>query len=103
MFSRHADNSVSNEGHSKSLMIMDHNRTKEAVDDSDKLIRKYYVAGELNVGLEFYIIYIRIFMNMVDIAALNAFIIFIQKNPEWNLLNDLSSRRKQLLLDLRKN
>lgn len=92
--SQHADNSVSNEAHSKPVMIMDYNRTKGAVDNSDKLIREYS-CGRRTERWPF-----RIFMNMVDIAAMNAFIIFIQKNPEWNLSN--SSRRKKFLLDLGK-
>ncbi|KAK9692503.1 Transposase IS4 [Popillia japonica] len=92
---QHFDNSISDEPHSKPIIVLDYNHTKGAVDTADKLIIavKEYSCARRTLRWLF-----RLFMNILDIAALNAHIIFREKNPQWQLSK--KSRRKLFLLTL---
>jgi hypothetical protein len=72
------DDSVSHESHKKPSMILHYNRTKSGVDNADKLVREYSCARHTSRWP------LRLFMNMLDIGALNAFINWMLKNKYWN-------------------
>jgi hypothetical protein len=72
------DDSLSDESHKKPNMILQYNRTKSGVDNADKLVRKYSCARRTSRWP------LRLFMNMLDIGALNAFIIWMLKNEDGN-------------------
>jgi hypothetical protein len=63
------DDSVSDESHKNPSMILEYNRSKGGVDNADKLVREYSCARRTSRWP------LRLFMNMFDIGALNAFII----------------------------
>lgn len=86
------DDSVSNESHKKPNMILEYNRTKGGVDNADKLIREYTCARRTSRWP------LRLFMNILDIGALNAFIIWMSKNIDWN--RGLKNRRYRFLLEI---
>ena len=89
----HHDKTVSSEeNNSKSEIILHYNKTKGAVDIGDKMTRGYScVRGTRRWPF-------RIFMEMIDIAALNAYILYTQRFPEWQKNN--RSRRKVFLTEL---
>lgn len=89
---QHSDTSISQEEHKKPIMILDYNSTKGGVDNADKLIREYTCARRTARWPY------RLFMNILDICALNAFALFILKNPDWN--KQKSFRRRIFLKDL---
>jgi hypothetical protein len=60
------DDSVSDESHKKPSMILEYNRTKGRVDNTDKLVREYCCARCTSRWP------LRLFINMLDIGALNA-------------------------------
>jgi hypothetical protein len=72
------DDSVSDQSHKKPNMILEYNRTRGGVDNADKLVREYSCARRTSRWP------LRLFMNMLDIGALNAFIIWMLKNKDWN-------------------
>ncbi|KAK9708524.1 Transposase IS4 [Popillia japonica] len=120
---QHFNNSISDEPHSKPIIVVDYNHTKRVVDTADKLVREYSCArrrrtlnGNSQTNLEncFVVDYnhtkrvvdtadklvreyscarrtlrwpFRLFMNILDIAALNAYIIFREKNSQWQFSN----------------
>jgi hypothetical protein len=88
------DDSVSNESHKKPSIILEYNRTKGGVDNADKLVREYSCARRTSRWP------LRLFMNMLDIGALNAFIIWMLKNKDWN--QSKPNRRYRFLLELGK-
>jgi hypothetical protein len=67
------DESLSDESHKKPSMILEYNRTKGGVDNADKLVREYSCARRTSRWP------LRLFMNMLDIGALNAFTIWLLK------------------------
>lgn len=88
------DNSLSDKHHRKLIMILHYNDTKGRIDNADKLICEYSCARRISRWT------FRLFMNMLDIAALNSYIIWITKNPDWN--ETKHSRRYHFLLALGK-
>jgi hypothetical protein len=75
-------------------MILEFNRTKGGMDNADKLVREYSCARRTSRWS------LRLFINMLDIAALNAFIIWMLKNKDWN--QSKPNRRYRFLLELGK-
>jgi len=88
------DDSVSDQSHKKPNMILEYNRTRGGVDNADKLVREYSCARRTSRWP------LRLFMNMLDIGALNAFIIWMLKNKNWN--QSKRNRRYRFLLELGK-
>jgi hypothetical protein len=70
------DVSISDESHKKPIMILECNRSKGGVDNADKLVREYSCARRTSRWP------LRLFMNMLDIGALNAFKIWMLKNKD---------------------
>lgn len=73
-------------------MIVDYNSTKAEVDNTDKLIKKYPCARRTSRWP------VRLFMNMLDTGDLNAFIIWMLKNNDWN--SHQKNRRYRFLQEL---
>jgi len=88
------DDSVSDQSHKKPNMILEYNHTRGGVDNADKLVREYSCARRTSRWP------LRLFMNMLDIGALNAFIIWMLKNKNWN--QSKRNRRYRFLLELGK-
>jgi len=75
--SKHHDRKVDS-SNGKPHIILDYNKTKGAVDTVDQMRHKYSVRrGTKRWPL-------CVFYNMLDIAALNALVIWKEKNPDWN-------------------
>lgn len=90
--SQHNDDQVFPEHNNKPQMIVDYNNTKGGVDNADKLIREYSCTRRTARWPY------RLFLNIIDICALNAFVVFIENNPDWK--KNSSSRRRSFLLQL---
>ena len=88
------DDSVFNESHKKPSMILEYSCTEGGVDNADKLVREYSCARCTSRWP------LRLFINMLDIGALNAFIIWMLKNRDWN--QSKPNRRYRFLLELGK-
>ncbi|CAF1308666.1 unnamed protein product [Rotaria sordida] len=75
--SKHHDSQVDNKT-GKPIVILDYNKTKGTVDTVDQMCHKYTVKrGTRRWPL-------CIFYGMIDIAAINALIVWKAKNPQWN-------------------
>lgn len=70
----------------KPEIILHYNKTKGAVDTGDKMTREYTCVRTTRRWP------FRIFMEIIDMSALNAYIIFTKKFPDWKC-NDRSRRR----------
>ena len=77
----------------KPIIILDYNKTKGAVDTVDQMCHKYTVKKHLFFVPVFYFLQVKrgtkrwplcIFYGMVDVAAINALIVWKAKNPQWN-------------------
>lgn len=90
--SQHDDDQISKQDENKPIMILNYNKTKGGVDNSDKLIREYSCSRRTARWPY------RLFMNIIDICALNAYIIYTERHPDWNKQN--SARRRSFLLQL---
>lgn len=90
--SQHDDDRVCPDNKNKPYIILDYNASKGGVDNVDKLIREYSCTRRTARWPY------RLFMNMIDIGASNAFILYIEKNPDWKKNN--FSRRRLFLLQL---
>lgn len=83
------DSETANEEEKKKPIInLHYNTTKGAVDTGDKMTREYSCVRATKRWP------LRIFFEIIDMAALNAFIIFSQKFPDW--CRDKGRRRKFL-------
>lgn len=92
--SQYLDDSLSNEDHKKPNMILEYNRRKGGVDNADKLVTEYSCARRTSRWP------FRLFMNVLDIGALNSYIIWVFKNRDWN--SRKSNRRYHFLMELGK-
>ena len=92
--SQYLDVSVSTEDHKKPGMILEYNRTKGGVDNADKLVREYTCARRTSRWP------FRLFMNLLDVGALNSYIIWMCKNRNWNMKKP--NRRYNFLMALGK-
>ncbi|XP_071056574.1 piggyBac transposable element-derived protein 4-like [Onthophagus taurus] len=68
---------ISNDKKKKPQIILDYNKTKSGVDTMDKLLRTYTVKRQTRRWP------VTIFYNMIDVSALNAYIIWIHQNDDW--------------------
>lgn len=89
--SQHTDDKVGgeNEGY-KPEIILSYNKTKGAVDVGDQLAQQYSTQRKTNRWP------MAIFYHMLDIAAINAFKVWMFANPDYER-NDKDVRRKFLL------
>ena len=78
----------------KPIMILDYNKTKFGADILDKLIREYTCKRATRRWP------LRLFMNYIDIACYNAFVVWNTKFPNWNGNVPIKNRRKLFLQDL---
>ena len=91
--SKHHDNQVDMKT-GKPIIILDYNKTKGAVDMVDQMCHKFTVKRDFLFYISvFYFLQVKrgtkrwplcIFYGMIDIAALNALIVWKAKNPQWN-------------------
>lgn len=87
----HSMDQISNEGNMhKPEIILHYNKTKGAVDTTDKMTKEFTTRRITNRWP------MVIFGHMIDTAALNSFILWKIKYPEWNK-SYLDARRKFLL------
>lgn len=76
----------------KPQIIVHYNKTKGGVDTGDKMTAEYSCVRTTRRWP------FRIFMELIDIAALNAYILWVERFPEWRP-ND-RSRRKEFIREL---
>lgn len=74
-------------------IILSYNDTKSGVDCLDKIIREYTSKRSTRRWP------LRLFYNYIDIAAYNAFIIWILKNPQWKSTSGNMKVRRKLFLE----
>jgi hypothetical protein len=77
----------------KPNVILDYNKTKGAVDTVDQMCHKYTEKRDFFYAAVFYFLQVKrstkwwplcVFYGMIDIAAINALIVWKTKNPQWN-------------------
>lgn len=90
----HESGDISNGDKQKPQMIIDYNQTKSGVDTMDKLVRTYTVKRQTRRWP------MAIFYNMVDISALNAYVIWCHINKEWKMRKGY--KRRAFLMQLGK-
>ena len=73
----------------KPIIILDYNKAKGAVDFIDQMFHKYTMKRSTRQWLFF------AFYDMIDIAGINALVIWKEKNPNWNI-NKRPKRRSFL-------
>jgi hypothetical protein len=91
-------NDISQTETKKPEMIIHYNKTKGGVDTGDKMTAEYSCVRSTRRWP------FRLFMEMLDIAALNAYLLWIEKYPEWKK-NNRSNRKcfiRELSLELAK-
>ena len=90
--SQHRDAALMDNDKKKPHIIDYYNQTKAGVDILDKLVRTYSCKRSTRRWT------VALFFNIVDIAAVNALILWITKHPDWN--QDKSHVRRLFLRDL---
>jgi len=75
---------VDNSEKAKPRMVLDYNASKAGVDTMDQMVRTYTSKTRRWPMVLFY--------NLLDVSALNAFIIWIHLNPNW--MNGILYKRK---------
>lgn len=97
--SQHDEDKVSEEDEKKPIMILDYNQTKGGVDNSDKLVREFSCSRRTARWPY------RLFLNIIDICTLNAYVIYMEKYPDWKKKNNARRRLflHQLSDDLARN
>ncbi|XP_031336270.1 piggyBac transposable element-derived protein 4-like [Photinus pyralis] len=73
----HHDATIAEEN-KKPEIILHYNATKGAVDTLGKMVAEYSCNRQLKRWPAV------LFMNLIDIAAINAFVVWIKLHPEWN-------------------
>lgn len=91
----HRTPDISHEPHHKPMMILDYNSRKAGVDTLDQKVRGYSCKRKTNRWP------FALFANLLDIAAHNAFILFISVHPQYNIRK--SHRRRIFLINLAKS
>lgn len=92
------DGEINEQNEKKPEIILHYNKTKGAVDTGDKITAEYSCVRSTRRWP------FRIFMEILDMAALNAYILWTLKYPEWKR-NNRSNRKifiRELSLDLAK-
>ena len=90
--SMHHAKDISNEDHRKPEIILFYNSTKGGVDTVDQMVRYYSCRIKTSRWP------LAFFMNCLDIAAVNALVIWFCKDPSWNARK--SHRRRLFLHEL---
>lgn len=67
----------------KPQAILDYNSTKGAVDTLDKIISCYTCRRKINRWP------VVVFSNVLDISAVNAYILFLAENPDWKQKSEI--------------
>lgn len=91
----HTDSIVEGDSAMKPEIIAHYNDTKGGVDNLDRMIGEYTCQRQTRRWPY------ALFMNLIDIAAVNAFVLWIHLHPEWN--KSYRERRRLFLLELGKN
>lgn len=94
----HYDTSLEDSDRKRPIIILHYNKTKGGVDNADKMTESYTCARATRRWP------FKIFMDMIGMAALNAYIIWSNKNPDWRT-NDRSKRHlfiRQLAIEMAK-
>ena len=74
--SQRSDNAICGPSNDfKPKVIMDYNSTKGAVDTMDQMVREYSCARQTRRWP------LAVFMNMLDVAAVNAYVLYMTKTP----------------------
>ncbi|XP_071054434.1 piggyBac transposable element-derived protein 4-like [Onthophagus taurus] len=93
--STHHEHDIADENEKfKPDIILAYNKTKSGVDVLDKLVREYSCKRNTRRWP------LRLFLNLIDIACYNAFVLWTIKNPEWHSDSSITYRRKIFLQDL---
>lgn len=92
--SQHKDNERQPEPPHKPEMILHYNVNKAGVDTLDQLVRTYSTKRKCRRWP------VTLFENIIDIAAYNAFVLFISVHPQFG--NNSPHRRRKFLLQLAK-
>ncbi|XP_031327398.1 piggyBac transposable element-derived protein 4-like [Photinus pyralis] len=92
--SEHRDSAISEGSKRKPEIITHYNATKGAVDTLDKMIAEYTCNRQSKRWPA------TLFMNIIDIAAVNAFVMWVHLNPEWE--RQYLDKRRMFLLELGK-
>lgn len=96
----HNDKNVENDAKKRPEIISFYNSTKGGVDTVDKMLSCYSTKRKCNRWP------MAVFSNIIDISALNAFILFKDVNPEWKTTQKHKRRKcflHELALALAKN
>ncbi|KAB0790110.1 hypothetical protein PPYR_15577 [Photinus pyralis] len=89
----HRDDKISGADNDyKPDIILHYNKTKGAVDTTDKLAKEYTTQRKTNRWP------MAIFFHLLDIAAINAYKLWIHANPEWK--KGRLDKRRMFLLEL---
>jgi len=90
--SMHHDDTISEENDRKPDIILHYNDTKSGVDNLNHLVRTYTCKrGTRRWPL-------CLFMNMLDVAAVAAYVIWMDQKPEWN--RGKNTKRRTFLSEL---
>lgn len=93
--SMHKDAQISNREDKKPQIILDYNHAKGGVDTLDQMVGTYSTKRKTRRWP------LVLFFNIMDVSAVNAFIIWSHLNPEWN--SNKSHRRRLFLKQLGKD
>lgn len=88
----HKTGEVSDRDDKKPLIVLDYNSTKGAVDTLDMCVHTYTCARQTRRWP------VRLFYNVLDIAAWNSYVCWITCNPTWN--SGKNSKRRMFLIEL---
>lgn len=89
---QHSDDAISGENKNKSDINLFYNETKGGVDTVDQMARKYTCKRSTRRWP------LSVFFTLLDIAAINAYSLFILNFPHWN--ENKSNRRRLFLQEL---
>lgn len=79
--SMHDKNEIQADNKKKPLMIVDYNKTKAGVDTLDQMVRTYTTKRKTRRWP------LVLFYNLLDISAVNGYVMWLHANPEWKKRN----------------
>ena len=77
----------------KPNLIEDYNKTKNGVDTMDQMVATYTCKRKINRWP------MALFCNLLDVSALNAFVLFVQMFPEWQATKTNMNIRRRLFIE----
>ena len=92
--SGHDDSSCDSSSPFKPNMILDYNSTKGGVDTLDQMVRQYSCKRKTRRWP------LALFMNILDIASYNAYVLFLSIHPSYK--NNAPNRRRQFIIEMGK-